>query len=120
MSRRSDAGRGALEDIQQARRAPVLSFATPIEELEVILERVRRLRYDHNNPERFHSERSDVAGAIGGLLKRMRATSSSVSVPDVTIVAPFGRRTIEASGGRSTEATRRSLGRPILHLKDHG
>ena len=116
MSRRSDALRGALEDIQEARRATVLSFATPIEELEVILERVRRLRYDHNNPERFHAERSDVAGTIGGLVKRMRASSSNASVPGIATI-PSVRAALTV---RSTETARRPLGRPILHLKDHG
>ena len=90
--------------------------ATPIEELELILERIRRLRYDHNNPERFHAERSDVAGAIGGLVKRMRATSSSVSVPEVATLSSVRA----AMGVPSPESPRRSLGRPILHLKGHG
>ena len=114
MSRRSDAGRGALEDLQFARRAPTPVISTPIEEIELILERVRRLRYDHNNPERFHAERSDVAGALGGLVKRMRA---SISVEASPAVAPSFRS--PDRGVRSTEVSRRaSLGRPIMHLKD--
>ena len=116
MSRRSDAGRGALEDIHAARQPARAPAGDPVGELEVILERVRRLRYDHNNPERFHAERSDVAGAIGGLVKRMRVISSTASIPDVLTIS--SARAAMNMGPPKT--ARRSLGRPILHLKDHG
>jgi hypothetical protein len=77
MTRRSDAGRGALEDIQASRCTPAAAAASPVDELERIRDRVRRLRYDHNNPERFHAERSDIAGAIGKLLEQLRAASET-------------------------------------------
>ncbi len=118
MTRRSDAGRGALEDLQQARGRPPAAGATPQDELAAVLERVRRLRYDHNNPERFHAERSDIAGALGGLLGRLR---------DAGDAAPPLRPSARERCGRSSEppllAPRRAAGapageRPILHLKD--
>ncbi len=118
MTRRSDAGRGALEDLQQARGRPPAAAASPQDELAAVLERVRRLRYDHNNPERFHAERSDIAGALGGLLGRLR---------DAGDVAPPPRPTAREGSGRSPERPHmpppRAAGapagaRPILHLKD--
>ena len=112
MSRRSDAGRGALEDLQEARRASVRTFASPVEELEVILERVRRLRMEHSNPERFHLERSDIAGALGGLIKRMRDGASTASVP----VAPT-RIAVMQSGRSPERRAPREPTRPILHLR---
>ena len=110
MTRRSDAGRGALEDLQQSRLAPVPVAGDAVAELEVILERVRRLRYDHNNPERFHAERSDIAGAIGGLLKRQRGEPDRRTV--VALPAPRPRKV-------ASTAVRAALReqRPILHLK---
>ncbi len=118
MSRRSDAGRGALEDLQQTRLQPPSAAATPQDELAAVLERVRRLRYDHNNPERFHAERSDIAGALGGLLGRLRDAGDATPPP---------RPTARERGGRSPERPHplpfRTAGapagaRPILHLKD--
>ena len=117
MTRRSDAGRGALEDLQLARGQPPAAAATPQDELAAVLERVRRLRYDHNNPERFHAERSDIAGALGGLLGRLRGADAPAVAP------PRGAR---ERCGRSPERRLpppfRSAGapagaRPILHLK---
>ncbi len=118
MTRRSDAGRGALEDLQLARGRPPAAAATPQDELAAVLDRVRRLRYDHNNPERFHAERSDIAGALGGLLGRLSAAGDR---------APPQLQPARERSGRSPErpllpplrtAGARTSTRPILHLKD--
>ena len=112
MIARSNANRGALEDLQEARCSPVRTFASPVEELEVILERVRRLRMEHSNPERFHLERSDIAGALGGLIRRMRDGASAASVP----AAP-ARVAVMPSGRSPERRAPRERTRPILHLR---
>ena len=121
MSRRSDAGRGALEDLQASRCTPAAAADGPVAELEAILERVRRLRCDHNNPERFHSERSDVAGAIGGLLKRMRGEPQrkTMAAPAAARARAIGLLPRLPAESRNLEHLVLRASRPILHLKDH-
>jgi hypothetical protein len=54
---------------------------TPADELEVLAAEVRRLRPDGRNPEPFYEARSEIAGALMRLSRRLAGRPMPIPIP---------------------------------------